>query len=438
MEGKATFTLARADSGRVIRQFTEHNLVTDAIRRLLSPPAYAIFKQFSWSDFMRSSLPIYKNLCGGIMLLGNTLEEKADSILLPPDTIPVATAGDPYSGTLETRGTLNSNETYAMGNGYHFTWDFGTDKANGTIKSVALTSRMFGNSGFAAADSAGSMFMDPVTKNAGNMYIQIIRGEGQYLCTPEKCMHVYLRKTDSSNMVFTKIKSLDMTAVGVTDCVDFSVAAEPVKTIRVELPIEVDPVIKVFVDSFDRKVYFFGKAVQEDNERLRLDYATVDLDSFAVSAKRSWVMNSAKFTVCAAAIHGGRLYAASNKALLAFSSAGNLSESWEGVSGSGMWFYTVNGVLRYYTTDRKTHSLYNGKWYGIYGCGDIGLGFSADIKPPYFPAHIMNQYLSEIQGGVQDPYLITAADYLATVNNLSEPLVKTSEHTLKITYDITN
>lgn len=50
----------------------------------------------------------------------------------------------------------------------------------------------------------------------------------------------------------------------------------------------------------------------------------------------------------------------------------------------------------------------------------------------------MNQYLSEIQGGVQDPYLITAADYLATVNNLSEPLVKTSEHTLKITYDITN
>ena len=63
MEGKATFTLTRADSGRVIRQFTEHNLVTNAIRRLLSPPAYAIFKQFSWSDFMRSSLPIYKNLC---------------------------------------------------------------------------------------------------------------------------------------------------------------------------------------------------------------------------------------------------------------------------------------------------------------------------------------------------------------------------------------
>ena len=30
MEGKATFTLTRADSGRVIRQFTEHNLVTDA------------------------------------------------------------------------------------------------------------------------------------------------------------------------------------------------------------------------------------------------------------------------------------------------------------------------------------------------------------------------------------------------------------------------
>lgn len=438
MEGKATFTLARADSGRVIRQFTEHNLVTDAIRRLLSPPAYALFKQFSWSDFMRTSLPIYKNLCGGIMLLGNTLEERTDNVLLPPDTIPVATAGDPYSGTLETRGTLNSNESYAMGNGYHFTWDFGTDKANGTIKSVALTSRLFGNSGFAGVESSGGVFMDPVTKGSGTMNMQISHGVGQYLCTPEKCTHLYLQKTDASNMVFTKIKSLDMTAVGVTDYVDLTAAAEPVGTVRVELPIEVDPVIKVFVDSSDRKVYFFGKAVQEDDERLRLDYATVDLDSFAVSAKRSWVMKSTGFTVYSAAVHGGRLYAASGKELMTFTGAGDLSESWEGISGSGMWFYTVNGVLRYYTTDRKTHALYNGKWYVMYGVSDLGMGFSADIKPPYFPAHIMNQYFAESQTGAQDPYLVAAADYLATVNNLSEPLVKTSEHTLKITYDITN
>ena len=438
MEGKATFTLAMADSGRVVRQFTEHNLVTDAMRRLLSPPAYALFKQFSWSDFMRSSLPLYKNLCGGIMLLGNTLDERTDNVMLTENTIPVATAGDPYSGTLQTRGTLNSNESYAMGNGYHFTWDFGTDKANGTIKSVALTSRLFGNSGFAAVESAGSIFMDPATKSTGTMNNQISHAYGQYLCTPAKCTHIYFRKTDASNMVFTRIKSPDMSAVGITDSVDLTAVAQPADTVRVTLPIEVDAAMKVFVDSSEGKVYFFGKAVQEGDNRLRLDYATVDLDSFTVSAARSWTMNAAKFTVYSAAVHGGRLYVSNGKELMAFSSSGDLAESWTGSFSSGMWFYTVNGVLKYYNTDRKINSLYNGKWYASYGCGDLGLGYSADIKPPYFPAHIMNQYMAESQAGSQDPYLIAAADYLATVNNLSEPLVKTNEHTLKITYDITN
>lgn len=438
MEGKATFTLAMADSGRVVRQFTEHNLVTDAMRRLLSPPAYALFKQFSWSDFMRSSLPLYKNLCGGIMLLGNTLDERTDNVMLTENTIPVATAGDPYSGTLQTRGTLNSNESYAMGNGYHFTWDFGTDKANGTIKSVALTSRLFGNSGFAAVESAGSIFMDPATKSTGTMNNQISHAYGQYLCTPAKCTHIYFRKTDASNMVFTRIKSPDMSAVGITDSVDLTDVAQPADTVRVTLPIEVDASMKVFVDSSEGKVYFFGKAVQEGDNRLRLDYATVDLDSFTVSAARSWTMNAAKFTVYSAAVHGGRLYVSNGKELMAFSSSGDLAESWTGSFSSGMWFYTVNGVLKYYNTDRKVNSLYNGKWYASYGGGDLGLGYSADIKPPYFPAHIMNQYMAESQAGSQDPYLIAAADYLATVNNLSEPLVKTNEHTLKITYDITN
>lgn len=438
MEGKATFTLAMADSGRVVRQFTEHNLVTDAMRRLLSPPAYALFKQFSWSDFMRSSLPLYKNLCGGIMLLGNTLDERTDNVMLTENTIPVATAGDPYSGTLQTRGTLNSNESYAMGNGYHFTWDFGTDKANGTIKSVALTSRLFGNSGFAAVESAGSIFMDPATKSTGTMNNQISHAYGQYLCTPAKCTHIYFRKTDASNMVFTRIKSPDMSAVGITDSVDLTAVAQPADTVRVTLPMEVDASMKVFVDSSEGKVYFFGKAVQEGDNRLRLDYATVDLDSFTVSAVRSWTMNAAKFTVYSAAVHGGRLYVSNGKELMAFSSSGDLAESWTGSFSSGMWFYTVNGVLKYYNTDRKINSLYNGKWYASYGCGDLGLGYSADIKPPYFPAHIMNQYMAESQAGSQDPYLIAAADYLATVNNLSEPLVKTNEHTLKITYDITN
>lgn len=437
MEGKATFTLARADSGRVVRQFTEHNLVTDAVRRLLSPPAYALFKQFSWSEFMRSSLPMYKNLFGGIMLLGSTLDERTDNVMLQADAIPVATAGEPYSGSLVTRGTLNSNESYAMENGYHFTWDFGTDKANGTIKSVALTSRLFGNSGFSSADNTGGILMDPVTKKSGSMDMQISYANGQYLCSPEKCTHIYLMKTDFSNMVFKKIKSLDMTSVGVTDSVDFQTAAEPYKTVRVTLPVEMSQYIKVFVDSTAKKAYFFADPVKLTDDSMQMDYAAVDLNDFTVSEKRRWLMYSPKFTVYAAAVYGGRLYVSDSRKLYAFSSSGELAESWDRSFINDMWFHTVNGVLGY-TADLKVHKFFNGNWYGMYGFNSLGLGYSADIKPPYYPAYFMNQIYSENQFSSRNPYLVAAADYLATINNLSEPLVKTSEHTLKITYDITN
>ena len=60
---------------------------------------------------------------------------------------------------------------------------------------------------------------------------------------------------------------------------------------------------------------------------------------------------------------------------------------------------------------------------------------SADIKPPYYAATIMTN-LTRIYD--YNPYLVLAGNYLATINNLSEPIEKTSEHTLKITYDITN
>ena len=42
MEGKATLTLTDAKSGRVVKKVTEHNLVTDAVKRILNPPVYAI------------------------------------------------------------------------------------------------------------------------------------------------------------------------------------------------------------------------------------------------------------------------------------------------------------------------------------------------------------------------------------------------------------
>lgn len=46
MEGKAILTLTDAKSGRVVKKVTEHNLVTDAVKRILNRPVYANALQF--------------------------------------------------------------------------------------------------------------------------------------------------------------------------------------------------------------------------------------------------------------------------------------------------------------------------------------------------------------------------------------------------------
>ena len=124
MEGKATLTLTDAKSGRVVKKVTEHNLVTDAVKRILNPPVYAMLYSFNFPNFINNVMPASK-LFSGIMLLGNTLSESRENVMLSGDYIPVATAGGEYAGANVRRGTLNTNESYATANGYHFTWDFG-------------------------------------------------------------------------------------------------------------------------------------------------------------------------------------------------------------------------------------------------------------------------------------------------------------------------
>ena len=74
MEGKATLTLTDAKSGRVVKKVTEHNLVTDAVKRILNPPVYAMLYSFNFPNFINNVMPASK-LFSGIMLLGNTLSE---------------------------------------------------------------------------------------------------------------------------------------------------------------------------------------------------------------------------------------------------------------------------------------------------------------------------------------------------------------------------
>lgn len=437
MEGKATFTLTNARTGETVRQFTEHNLVTDAVKRILAPPGYAIMNSFDWTSFITAALPLYKTLFGGIMLLGNNVPENAGNIMPTPDFIPVATAGDAYSGSLTTRGTLNLNETYATENGYHFTWDFGTDKANGTIKCAALTSRIFGNTGFGSDEKTGGLMMDPNTLTVVTPHSQYCKAKGQYICSISDRRHIYYELNSDMSLTFHVVRTVDPESLGINDSGALTEYIEPETVTTITLPITLEVYTKPFLDSTNGILYFFSEQYGEEGNRA-VDSVGVRMSDFSLTAKQTWSIGGDHLRINAAALYDGSLYFGDGVKLYVYSSSGTLTKEYDLKTPPDTWFYMVNGVLYVNISNNTGWVLYNGEFVINTTAALYGFGTDQNILPPYYPMYIMERPHSIKVAISKNPYLGLAANYLATINNLSEPLVKTNEHTLKITYDIIN
>ena len=438
MEGKATFTLTEAKTGRTVKQFTEHNMITDAVKRILDPPDHTVLYNFDYCASLKKMMPISQTLFGGIILLGNNMEESAGNVMLTKDCIPIATAGGAYSGTNVMRGSLNQNESYQTANGYHFTWDFATDKANGTIKCAALTSRLFGNTGFANEDSSGCLTMNPENMSSvSTTAVKYFYAEGQYVGTFEKYVHTYFKRiSGSKHLEFVRLKSFDPTAVGVNDVADISSYAQPYFSTEVEIPISYDLYNRWFLDDSTKVLYFFTDAYS-DSGQYKVSYAGISMTDFSIADTGTCLLSKSYSTQRATAVYDGKLFVAGDQTVEVFSSSGELLGSYPQTLSAGCYFYTVNGVL-YFTDGSNIIMIYlNGNFYYFKNPNAYSYMYSVDIDPPYYPTTYVSVY-SSTSGVSQNPYLGLASSFLSTINNLSEPLEKTNEHTLKITYDITN
>ena len=160
MKGVTKIQLFDAKTKEQVYESTHENMMTNAIPRLLNPrPEWAFTG--NTGSYLSAAYPLSENALGGLLLWDEEIEENAD-IVLPPDGVhSVAHAGGPYAGTNVRRGTYNQNESGAFEGGYKHVWDFSTDKGNGTIKCVSLTSVLGGNCGWVPYwDDVVSMFVN--------------------------------------------------------------------------------------------------------------------------------------------------------------------------------------------------------------------------------------------------------------------------------------
>lgn len=151
MKGKTIIELTDVNT-KEVKRIEDNNMFTDALD--------SVFFQIPWwssnaavgesntSGGLGQLVPIIGRALGGLLLFPENIEENAETIFAPANNKPTAIAGyNAYSGEDSRRGSFNDIESGKITNGYRFVWDFPTSAGNGVIKCASLTSTR-GGSGY--------------------------------------------------------------------------------------------------------------------------------------------------------------------------------------------------------------------------------------------------------------------------------------------------
>lgn len=150
LKGSAKIELTNADGTKKV---VEHgNMITGAVRDLL----YA--SRGEMSNIMRFSKngdSYVENIFGGIMLFKDALSSDPEDYYIPSTNTVGYSSTDAYDGLDLERGSFNAYESGLQEDGtYKLIFDFTTQQANGTIKSIGLCPKVMGKIGM--SDSAVS------------------------------------------------------------------------------------------------------------------------------------------------------------------------------------------------------------------------------------------------------------------------------------------
>lgn len=146
-KGKSTIELRNAKTGELEFKTEDENMVTNAAYNLMNCNQWS---HVLYDDFLsprKKFVPLLNSSFKGCLLFENSISEDANTII-PPLMNTTGIAMDSYTDTNLLRGSLNRSESKVIndGKGYRYVWDFATDKGNGVVRSVCLTSYTGGNS----------------------------------------------------------------------------------------------------------------------------------------------------------------------------------------------------------------------------------------------------------------------------------------------------
>lgn len=436
IKGTATLKLINAATGEEEKSVTSENMVTNAIANLLNPPMIALTAGRDFSALLDQIMPICTKALGGVLLWDNTIFENVNTILPPMDINCIGHAGGEYTGTLPRRGSYNTAESGYIDDdsgahvGYRHVWDFATDKANGTIKSLSLTHLNGGNSGYQTMDTTAKSQYE-----WGNVVGKKPSGAASYIAGKIDNAIVFAA-ISSTTCTVSIVKHIDVTNVTMFDADGTSLTAENFSVTLENTGYNYNFAL------VDGKLHCFGVKSTSGN-KASINHVIIDIEGKKKESE-TIITTADGVTIyypLAALYSAGSYYLLSRKTNSSSGIASVRKVSADGRCSDDILPEDISwnppGRAYEYEAGYITPDIIRFGNYMIQGdnvrwqtyCAATG-STSDVIIPAENPCY---RYTSNGNYGMS---ICAFLAYLATINNLPEPVTKTDQQTLKVIYEI--
>lgn len=451
MKGHIQIELKNEKSGKV-DVYEQDNMVTSAVAKVLglenNQNALALAADSTSKNYRCELLPVGEQALGGIFLFDGVLEENVDNIHFPMNVHLVGNAGRKQNTSGRRTGSLNESESEGTDAGYVNVWEFTTSQANGTIAALALT---HGDGGYAP------MYY---THKGYAAYNSSTTGAPIAYDSQKGILYLYYQGKIYSQKMYTDIIRTNSPILGsLTEVFDFNFTNPSYSGWTVSNGHD-GYLYAIYMKSNStpmtatiqiRKVKISDFSFQEEQKQ---EIVIDDLTSYSSGSNRAW--RAVFDSYCA--VCKGYLYIVSydykkvykidlsnvvDRKEFVFEDCtvekicpkynGGLSAIFKhqekNSSGANVTYYRTGLIYPdgEYREDEYSISSSSCK-YNAYYAGSEGENL--------FIARGYNDSRSEYSES--STYFAYATNYLGTICNLSSPVVKTSEQSMKITYTLTD
>lgn len=437
LKGYAKIELTNVHTGE--KEVVEkHNIVTNAIQDMLkqygcySP---AVFYENKFINLGGNNAPFTNfsitDCYGGIIAWDGTIEESKDNYKLKPYGVNAgahAAFNTQNTTTDNLLGSYNSVESKIGETSAKFVYDFATNQGNGIISCITLVSQWLGYIGFNTIDpsltSTSISVHKPFVNNRFNNKIPII-STNKLLDIP--CL--YTTRSEDFSVTIVEYDAKLHNSVSLFKLATPTKVSEKTFS-KSELCDYPNP---AFTSESNEPLYYDAKnntlSVVLNNTQApitELTIATINVLTYEVSKRK----------VTIPAYKSSNIIAFCYKNYLIFS--GNRNYTWSTIdlttgkiSQNVFQFYftnvsspwQINSINDYELLLWGNDSDYNGNQYR----------YLLNLKD----GKMINLGGSRIYLPVNSDYLPNSPLYFGTINNLSSPVVKTADKTMKITYTLT-